>query len=203
MPVTTPGLAASLLASLASFTLTGTSTPQLSQGIASGVTSWLPSVSVTTVDTGTLGTGIGNTLLVPPPTLLPQMITAFPANGILGVSAPLLASAIASGLSAGLLPGVVSSTHLTVGAGVAVASFAPSPATPFILAGLTSAGLSGTSLPQLSSAIGSALTLSFASHVMTYPIVGAGSSTASGGVGSGTIFLKDWGRERKRLVWNP
>jgi len=188
VPLTPPGVAAPLLASLVSFGHLGTHTPTLAQGIAQGVVTWALSVTVTTVDVGTAGAGVGLLPLPPPPTLLATMQAGFLGQGIVGIFAPLTANAIASGLTAGFPQALITTTHPTVGAGTAVATFTAAPAVTFLLAGFASVGWTGAALPQLASAIGFALDTAFASHVVPIPIVGPPSPVASGGFGFGSLL---------------
>ena len=102
MPLTPPIIAGALLASIPASGNIGLSVPQLAAGIAAGVSLWATStLTIVTVDVGTLGAGVGAVpFVVPPPLLIANMIASFPATGHFGIMAPALATGIALGLAA-------------------------------------------------------------------------------------------------------
>jgi len=191
MPLSPTALATGFLApSMLSVGNTGSGVPPMVRGVAAGVTNWLTSqMQVLTVDTGVLGVGTGVApLLVPPPLIIPAMLTGFASAGLLGISASVTATGLANGLSAGLLAlALVRTNHAGVGVGAGVAKFLGPPAKPAILQGLKASGLSGPNLPKLAQAIGTALDIVFAALVMPVPIVGTPTPVSGSGVGIGQI----------------
>ena len=189
MPLTPPGIAGVLVPALVGSGMLGTNVPQLALGIGIGVTLWTQSLTVSTVDAGTLGAGLGFLpCVIPPPLLIGGMLSGFAAAGISGVVMPLLATGIGTGLATAFASqGVITTVHPTVGVGTGVCSFPGPSAVPFLISGLTSAGLTGTSVTQLGTGIGTGLDIGFAAFVIPIPILGAPSPAPSAGAGSGKI----------------
>lgn len=190
MPVTPGGVTGIVAPNLAATGNIGMGMPQLATGVGIGVSTWTAQIQVVTVDTGTLGVGAGGPLpvIVPPPALLGAMLAGFASFGLLGIMSPLLATGLANGIGLAYLQGLVQTIHPAVGTGAAVAKFVAPPATPTIIGGLASAGMTGPSVAQLGGAIGMALDTVFAALVMPLPIVGAPSPSGGGGAGTGKII---------------
>lgn len=191
MPVTPVGAASVITPNLIVVGMLGTGVPQFSLGLGHGLTLWAPSMPVKTVDTGSLGVGVGTVpLVVPPPLLLVNLLVAFTTMGLMGVMAPLKCQGLSVGMSLAFAQGIVTTTHPMVGTGACVCSFtppAPPIAVPIFVQGFALAGVTGTSIVQLSTAISMALFQTFTSYVLPSPIVGSASPTAGGGVGFGSI----------------
>jgi hypothetical protein len=189
MPITPPGLTATITGGLLSAGMLGIAVPQLAAGIANGVSIWLPTVTVMTVDAGVLGAGVGVLpFVVPLPLVLSSLMTAYAANGQLGVMAPLEASGLANGLVLGFLQGLIVTTHPGVGVGVGVARLLGPPAFPSLMQGFASAGITGQGAVLKANAISMAFDMIFAVYVTPIPIVGSVSPFPAGGAGFGNIL---------------
>ncbi len=190
MPLTPPTIAGTLAASFAGVAFTGVGLPQLSLGVGTGVNLWTSStLVVTTVDVGTLGVGAGLfPCAIPQPLLLAGLTTGFAGMNMAGTSAPQLIAALANGLSLAFLQGMITTVHPTVGVGTGVASFPGPSSVPSMLAGFAAAGMTGTSVAQLATAIGMGLDIAFAGFTIPVPIVGAPAPSPSSGVGVGKII---------------
>lgn len=184
-----PSIAAPiLLTNLISVGDVGQGAGTLAMGIAVGVSEWLPTVQVTTADTGTIGAGIGEIpLLVPTPLLLPNMTVGFAAQEIIGVMAPPTILGITNGLVLAFASALVSTTHPSVGTGSAVVKFSSPPSAQAMIAGFASQGMNTPVAAKLATAISQALDTTFAALILVSPIVGPAGPTASVGVGSGNI----------------
>lgn len=188
MALTPPGVSGTLLTNLVGTGHAGAAVPQLAQGLANGLLTWIALVKVTTVDTGTVGVGAGTiTLLVPLPAIQGAMQVGFAANGIIGTFAPTMALGLSAGLSQAFLQGQVVTVHPSVGVGAGVCTFKGPPAYPFIQQGLSSTGVGGPGTSRLALAVGSALDVVFSALVLPTPIAGSPAPTASAGVGFGQI----------------
>lgn len=188
MPLTPLNVAAAITPALAAAGGAGQGAPQFANGLAIGICMWVPQITVSTVDTGTLGVGAGSApLLVGSETLGLNMLAGFASFNMIGTMGPTIATGLANGLALAFGQGLVVTTHPSVGVGSAVAKFFAPPAAPVLVAGFAAAALNGQSLTQLAGAIGQALDVTFASLVMPIPVVGAASPTAGGGSGVGKI----------------
>lgn len=189
MPATPTGIAGLVSSNIASAGMAGLDAPKIASGIGIGVSTWVASIVVQTVDVGTAGAGSGGPIPVAiPGTLLGNMQTGFASAGLAGQSASALAAGIAAGLTQAFLQALVMTTHVGVGSGAAVAKFIASSAVGPVAAGLSSAGVVGQFASQLATAVGTALDLTFASLVIPVPIVGTASPTAASGSGVGKII---------------
>jgi hypothetical protein len=188
MPLTPSTLAAPILLNLVGTAHLGIATPVLALGVATGITLWMPTVQVISVDTGTLGVGAGVVpILIVPSVLITNLTIGFKTFGLLGGMAPLTITGLGLGISTGMLLGLATTIHPTVGLGAGVCTFRAPPAAPMMIAGMTNAGMTGPSVAQLGSAIGMALDLTFATLVLPTPIVGPPSILPGAGAGTGTI----------------
>lgn len=189
MPLSSTILAPTLAVNLAAVLHIGTGMPRFAKGIANGVVGYLEKVSVTTVDTGTLGVGTSLTpLVIVQQALLNTLLIGFAAQEILGPLAPFTAQGISNGLALGVSALAFQKTdHPTVGSGTGVMRITGGSAIPFMIQGFKDAGLSGEGSRKQATAIGIGLDIYFAAFVMPIPIVGPASTFASAGVGSGRI----------------
>lgn len=188
MPLTPVGISGAIIPALVGTGMIGTGVAQFANGVAAGIMLWVGQLTVTTVDVGTAGVGVG--LLpcaIPQPLLLAGFQSSFPASGLLGIMSPLLATGLAVGLSVAFPQGIITTTHPTVGVGTGVASFPGPSAIPSMIAGFKSVGMVGPSTEQAATAIGLGLDIAFAGFVVPVPIVGPPSPVASGGTGTGKI----------------
>lgn len=189
MPLTPPGLAGVLIPALVASAQLGIAVPQFCLGVGTGVTLFAQASTVTSIDTGTLGVGVSVLpLLVPQPLLLTSMLSGFAATGTIGVMAPLLAVGLANGLSLGFLQGLVTMTHPGVGLGAGVAKVIAVGAVPSMIAGFAAAGMVGPAAVKMATAIGIALTLTFAVYILPVPILGPPNIVPGAGVGIGKII---------------
>lgn len=189
MPLTTPLLTGTIITGLLSGGLIGPAMPKLASGIAIGISTWVPQLTVNTVDTGSLGVGAGFLpFLIPPPLLIGSLLVAYAANGHLGPMSPLEATGIGNGISLGLLQGIIQTQHPTVGTGTAVGRVSGPPAFSSLMQGFSSVGITGQGASQKANAISIALMVTLQSLVFPIPIVGSGSPSPSGGVGIGKIL---------------
>lgn len=189
MPLTPPGIAGVLVPALVGTGMLGSNVPQLALGVGIGVTLWTKALTVATVDGGTLGVGAGILpCVIPPPLLIGGMLTGFPSAAISGVSSPLLATGLGVGLATAFATqGLITTVHPTVGVGTGVCTFPGPSAVPFMIEGLTSAGLTGSNVTQLATGIGMGLDIGFAAFTVPIPIVGTPSPVSSAGTGTGKI----------------
>jgi hypothetical protein len=189
MPLVPFAMAGVLTPALLGVGMLGLATPKFSLGVSIGVAQWLKAVTVTTTDAGSLGVGSGQLpLIVPQPILLTNILTSMASLGLAGVMMPLKSLGLSVGLTGGLVLGLIKTTHPTVGAGTGVAKFSPTPAPPFIVAGLAQAGLVGPSVVKIATAIGMGLNKTFLLMALPIPIVGAASPSAGAGVGFGVVI---------------
>lgn len=99
MPITKQTLSQSLIGAINAVQLNGVKVPDLSKGIAQGVNSFLPSITVSTSHTGLVGSGTGvGSVTLDIGTGTQDILSQFQAQGIQGVKAPNLAGGIATGV---------------------------------------------------------------------------------------------------------
>ena len=184
--VTTP----IFFANFSSLGILGISVPQLSAGLANALYAYSNSgISVSTVDAGLIGSGVGaGTAALTPASMLPFMIASFSSQSVLGISSFQLAVAITNSLSTCISSSSVSTLHPSVGSGTGVGTLTPSSAVPFFISGLESVGITGTNKNLLATAIANGLDLSLPTTVVNVAIAGPSGSSASSGVGTGKIF---------------
>lgn len=189
MPITLGGLTGAVAAGLAAGGMVGQAVPQLAAGVSAGLMIWIPQLTVTTVDAGTLGVGTGLLpFAVPAPLIIGSLLAMYPANGHLGPMAPLEATGLGTGIATGFAQGLMTTNHPTVGTGTGVARVVGPPAFPSLVAGFGSVGITGQGSALKANAISSALVLVLQSFTVPIPIVGAASPTGSSGVGVGKIL---------------
>lgn len=188
MPLTPATLTGALASNLSAAGLIGPSSSQLAAGIAAGVMLWNPQVAVITADVGSLGAGAGlMPCVIPQPLLLGGLQTGMASFNNIGPFAATLALGIANGLAAAYPSGMITTTHPGVGAGTGIAKFAGPSAIASLISGLGSAGLTGTWIANIGSAVGLGLDIAFAGFTVSIPIVGSASPTGGSGSGFGTI----------------
>lgn len=190
MPIALPIITGTLTTNLVATALVGTDTPRLASGVASGLVQWVPQVTVSTVDAGSGGVGVGvpTPWIIPQPLLLGLLAANIPPAGFAGLFTPSLILGLANGLSLAFLQMLISTTHPTVGTGTGISKFAAPPAAISMNAGFASAGLVGDAAPRLATAIGISLDAAIASLVIPIAIVGPASPSATSGTGTGKII---------------
>lgn len=190
MPITVVNATASIAGSLGSVSMTGSQVANYARGIATGLTTWVAATQVVTSDVGTAGVGknIPSPVVVTAPVLYANLVTGFASQAMSGTSVPSLCLGLSNGLVLALAQGLINTVHPTVGVGTGVAKFVAPSAIPFMSLGLASAGMSGTAVVSMASALGMALDLTFASLVLPIAIVGPTSPYAGVGVGTGKIL---------------
>ncbi len=188
MPLTPFSMSGALLPALAASGMLGTGTPQFALSVANGAVLYAQAATVISADTGTIGVGASAVpLVVLPQLLLPNLLTGFAAQQILGVMAPALATGLSIGLSIGFATGLVTTVHPTVGVGAGVARVTGGSAIPFMILAFASGGMIGQGAVKQATAIGIGLDITFAAFVMPIPIVGAPGPSPSAGAGFGKI----------------
>jgi hypothetical protein len=146
-------------------------------------------LAVQTVDTGTLGIGKGTGVFaVPSPALVTALLAAYAVNNHRGPMSPLEAMGIGNGLSTGLVQGLISTAHPSVGVGGGVAKIVGPLAFPSLIQGFSSVGITGQVASLKASAISSALLVVTQALLLPVVIVGSASQFASGGAGFGKII---------------
>ena len=190
MPVTIPGIVGALVPNMAATGQLGSKMPDLAVGIANGLVKWLPSITVITVDAGSLGVGSGGPmpLIVAQPLLYLNLMAGDAAFGFFGPMSPLLTLGVANGLVLAFAQALIKTTHPGIGAGSGVATFRAPNSIPLMIEGFAAAGLKGDGPTKKASAIGTGLDATFASLVVPIPIVGSASPAGGAGAGFGQII---------------
>jgi hypothetical protein len=189
MPLVPANLTATITTGLISSGMLGTSVPQLASGIGTGLFMWAQQQTVTTIDAGVLGVGIGVApFIIPPPLLMANLLATFASNGLIGTMAPLEVTGLANGIALGLAQGMLQTQHPTVGTGAGVGRIIGPPAFSSLMQGFGSVGITGLSATQKASAISMALMMTLQSLVFPILIVGSGSPASAGGVGTGRVW---------------
>lgn len=190
MPYAPPSIVTVLTPPLLASGMIGPGLPKYSLGVATGVSNWLRSITVSTIDTGTAGAGKGvpTPLIVPQPLLYTNILLGMGAFGILGLMAPVFAVGLSTGLSAAFLQALTNTAHPSVGTGAGVATFRAPPAYPVLELGFKIAGLVGDGPTKKALALGKALDTTFASLVLPVAIAGPPSPSPSAGSGTGNLI---------------
>lgn len=189
MPIVAPALTVTITTALLGCGMLGIATPKFASGVAMGVSLWVQKLSVKTVDAGLVGVGTGLLpFLFPQPIFLTSLLVSYAVNGQLGPMAPLEATGLATGISLGLLQGMVITNHPSVGAGAAVARVSGPPSYSSLMQGFSSVGITGSGAAKKANAISTALMITLQGLVLPVPIVGGGGPTPSSGSGSGKII---------------
>lgn len=171
----------------------GPSLPQLATGLANGLSIYAQTgIIVQSVDTGTLGAGVGNGIgiIAPPQPLITSMIASFIANGIIGVSSVPMATAIATGFAQSFILAQIQTVSAGVGVGAGVAMLIPNPgmSTGVFFAGLSAAGLVGISVMQLASAVAAGLDQVLPTCTGVVAIAGPPNIIPGAGIGTGKLI---------------
>ncbi len=186
MPITLPGSYGVILPSMG---MAGSAAPRFALGIATGIVTWVPTISVQTLDTGTAGLGTGVIpLVIPQPALLAAILEAFASQAILGVLGPAFAAGLSLGLFATFSQGTITTTHPSVGTGAGVARLTASPPLVQLQQGLAGQVVLGVGGQRIAAALSTALSTVFNAFTVPVAIIGSASPTASTGVGVGTII---------------
>jgi len=180
-----------VLGSLVSNGIIGTSAPQLASGLANGLSIYAQTgITVQSVDTGTLGAGIGTgTGIIVSPAITASMIAAFTANGIIGSIAIPLANAVAISFTQAFATALINTVSAGVGVGSGLVVLVPNPgvSSGIFFAGLTSAGLMGISKIQLATAVAAGLDQILPSCTGVVVIAGPPSISPGASVGVGKL----------------
>lgn len=172
MPLTPPGLTASILPALVGVGCLGTGTPKLALGVAFGLVRWAATARVPISAAGAAGVGaVSFPLLVPAPLLVPPMLAAFAGAGMIGIFSPVFATGLCTGISTGLAQGLILAATPGVGSGAGVATFRGL-AQVAMVQGFAQAGLVGERSVQEARAIGQGLDTFFAVFSLPVPVVG-------------------------------
>ncbi len=187
--ITTPIFTANLAANA----IVGISSPSLAFAIANGLELYAASgLQVKSVNAGTAGTGVGTGIgvVMTPPALIAAFTASFSSNGILGVMAVPMISALSLSFSQVMLLGNVLVSSVGVGVGAGVTSLIPNPVASASswIAGFAAAGMVGPTIPQLAAAISQGFDTAAATAVGAVVIAGPPSSVPGSGVGFGKIF---------------
>lgn len=189
MPLTSFGLTGAIITGLSTVGFVGSAMPKLAQGIGNGLALWAKSISVTSVDIGSVGVGTGLVAwAVPRPLLNTNLQAAYPIYGHIGSMAPLEAAGLATGLSLGFTQGIVTTQHLAVGVGSGVVRFTGGPAFNYLMQGFAGVDIRGDGAVKKASAISQALAATLAVFTLTVTIVGSASPYSVSGVGAGRIL---------------
>jgi hypothetical protein len=191
MPMDPVTLTQIVLGSLVSNGIIGTSAPQLASGLANGLSIYAQTgITVQSVDTGTLGAGIGTgTGIIVSPAITASMIAAFTANGIIGSIAIPLANAVAISFTQAFATALINTVSAGVGVGSGLVVLVPNPgvSSGIFFAGLTSAGLMGISKIQLATAVAAGLDQILPSCTGVVVIAGPPSISPGASVGVGKL----------------
>jgi hypothetical protein len=187
MPLTPPGLVAPIAAALAGTAHIGVQVPKLALGVAMGTVLWAQAAQVVIVGAGAAGAGtVSFPAIVPAPALIPTVLAGFASQGLAGIRSPLLATALATGVSTGITSqSLILAAFPGVGSGVGVAKILGDATGPMV-AGFLTAGLTGTQNMKLAAAVGIGMNSCFAALSIPVPIVGPSGPSP----GSGTIVGK-------------
>jgi len=171
--------------------LIGPGTTKLAAGLAAGLFQYVSTaITVSSIDVGTLGVGVGNGIgvILLPSVILGALSPMMAGNGVLGAMAPSMANAIANGLSACLALAAMSTNNPGVGIGAGKLQLFPTGAGGVtFVAAFKEAGLGGVMVSALGQAVGTALDAVIVSALGVIAIVGPASPLPGAGVGVGKI----------------
>ena len=177
---------------LASNLIVGPYSSQLAAGLANGLFQYLTiSVSVNSIDAGTLGVGTGNgfSLILSQGVILGVLEPMLLGHGIFGLFSPSMANAIAMGVSVSMLGAQIITTNPTVGTGAGKVQLVPTATGGLVFAAaLKEVGLTGVGSDSLGLAIGDPLDSVIATTVGVIAIAGSPSNVPSSGVGTGRLI---------------
>lgn len=181
---------ATLVPNLVSCAMLGVGVPRLARGLGIGLSTWTPTIVISTTDVGSAGVGKG----VPVPIALVQpvlygnLLAGMRAQNLVGVLAPAFVMGLANGLVALYLQGFTNTVHAAVGVGAGVATFRPPAAFPAINAGFAAVGITNGVATRLARALSSGLETTFRGLALPQPIVGSVSPATASGRGFGSIL---------------
>ena len=191
MPMDSTSLIPVLSGSLVSNGIVGPNSFQLATGLATGLSEYATTgIIVESIDVGSLGAGIGSGVgVILDPAVFGSMNAAFISYAIVGLFGPVLATAISDGFTQAFLQAIVSTISAGVGIGSGEAVLVPDPAVSVasFLSGFASAGLIGSSMPQLAEAVASGLDQVLPTSTSTLIIAGPPSVFPGGGTGVGIL----------------
>jgi len=171
--------------------LLGPGIPKFAAGMAAGLFQYVSTaVTVTSIDTGTLGVGVGNGVgvVLLPSVILGALSPMMARNGVLGPMAPSMANAIAYGVSASLALAAIATNNPGVGIGAGKLQLFPTGSGgATFAAAFKEAGMGGAMVSALGQAVGLALDAVIASALGVVVIVGPPSVLPGAGVGTGKI----------------
>lgn len=190
-----PTQTSTMSGTLSGFGVLGQSMPGLAQALSTGILSALRVTALQTVDTGTIGVGVGfipaiaaAPLLVNPGLLTSLLVTNFKFNGIAGTHGNVISGGIATGFISHLATATVTSQHPGVGSGVGVGFLVPSLSTyTSLIATAIAPTFNGSLAGSLGQAVAQSVVAFLAGIVFTIPIVGPAGPIPSAGAGLGFL----------------
>lgn len=189
VPVNTVTATPVFLASLYGAGLSGPYIPALAQGLASALSTYIPTLIVQTANVGTAGSGVGTgTAFLSTAVLNPSMVASFSGSGLVGVFSPSLALAVASGISNCMSLAVANVISTGVGSGTGIGNVIPNSGIPHFISGLRGVAMIGTYVDVLATAIANGFDSSLPSTVVNVVIAGPSSPVPASGVGFGSLF---------------
>lgn len=189
MPISPAQAIATLVPSLAGVVIIGVGVPKFAQGFGIGLTTWTPTINISTVDTGAIGVGKGTPTPIPlvPAILSANILAGFQAYGLIGFMSPVFVTGLSLGLNQLYLQAFTNTVHPSVGAGAGIATFSPPPAAPAFIAGFAAVGMTGEGAVKTASALAQGMEATFRALVVPQPIVGPVGPSPSSGTGFGSI----------------
>jgi hypothetical protein len=176
---------------LAANAVIGPGSGQLAAGLANGLFQYLSaSVTVLSIDAGTLGagTGVGFGLILPPSVILGVLSPMMAGHLILGPFAPSTANAIAMAVSLSLAGASVQTVNAGVGIGAGKVQLVPTGTGGAVFAAaMTAAGLTGPMASALGDAVGMSLDTVIAAVIGVVVIAGPPNILPGAGTGVGKI----------------
>lgn len=193
MPLDRISVSGIMRVSLFGVGLVGSGSNQLVAGLTDALCTYgTTAMSVKTIDSGTLGVGkgMGIGVILPQPILMVSLLASLPSEGIAGLSMPQVALGTSIGYSIALSTAIVSTFHPSVGTGSGkVQIFQNTVAAIGIFTkSFISAGMSGSMVVPLATAIAKGLDAVLPSAIGVVAITGSPSVAPSGGVGFGNLI---------------
>ncbi len=193
MPLSSPLTQPIFLGNLTSNSLVGTSISQFALAVSMGLELYsLNGLLVSSVDTGTVGSGVGTGfgVAVAPTTFMASFIASFAANSVLGTMSSSLINGLSSAFSFSLQQAQIQTVSTSVGVGTGIITLIPNSASSLSswIAGFSSAGLVGSNISQIISAISTGFDQAISTAVGSIVIAGSPSIIPSSGVGFGILL---------------
>ena len=175
-----------------SHSLIGHGTDQLAAGCAEGLFQYMSGAGCTTIsiDTGTLGAGKGTGvgIFISLPTLSAALLASFEGHLVKGSYSPIVAEAIATGITSSLAQAAINTVNTGVGVGIGKIQCIPNGGGVAIFgAALLGAGVAGSMAPSLATAIALALDSVITSAQGAVAIAGPPSNLSGSGASIGTV----------------